>query len=189
MLIRKNDNLIKKKNLLILDRDGTLTLNPVNQWILKSEDLELNFVLVGAMQKLNLEEWNFAVVTNQRCIALSLVSTSEYDQICATLEDKLKLCGIYLDLILTCPHEKTCTSCRKPNSEMVKYAIKALGGKFDSVFLIGDQVTDVWAAEKAGIKPYLLESNFSEVHNSEYISMGADAIMAEIIQCCGDGAE
>ncbi|MDR1972063.1 MAG: HAD-IIIA family hydrolase [Treponema sp.] len=164
--------LVKAKNLslpqraVFLDRDGTL--NVMNGFIKKSEDLELLPGTAEAVKGINNSGYLAIVITNQPVIARGEVSLGDLEEIHNKLETDLGLSGAYLDDIFFCPHHpdkgfpgerpeyKIDCSCRKPKPGLIFQAAEKYNIDLSQSYMVGDNLRDVQAAIAAGCRPVLL---------------------------------
>ncbi len=79
------------------------------------------------------------VVTNQRGIALGLMSEADLEAVNARLEELLAAEGAHLDAILHCPHAKGACDCRKPGTGMFERAAREVDGvALEGAAMVGD---------------------------------------------------
>jgi histidinol-phosphate phosphatase family protein len=92
------------------------------------------------------------------------MTEEELARIHEALEDLLAAGGAHLDAAYYCPNfaggsverYTTDTSCRKPATGMVERAVRDLGIDLSSSFVVGDQLTDVELAQRAGVPAVLV---------------------------------
>jgi len=137
-----------KYGLIILDRDGVLNVRNRFGYILNSEEFifpkDLNRV-----KEVSREGISIAVATNQQCVGLGLISIEEAVELS---QMPLKSLGIVNSEIFLCPHlvSDNC-DCRKPKSGLIQQALIHSGIEKEQVIMIGDSISDMQAAENAGI--------------------------------------
>jgi D-glycero-D-manno-heptose 1,7-bisphosphate phosphatase len=138
--------------LALLDRDGTLNVKaPEGEYVTRPEDLVLLPGAAEAVRRLNDAGVAVAVVTNQRCIALGLVTPAELDEIHATLVRKLdETAGARVDGVFHCPHDEGACDCRKPAPGLLVRAAAQLGVPPAESIMIGDAESDVVAGRSFG---------------------------------------
>jgi D-glycero-D-manno-heptose 1,7-bisphosphate phosphatase len=171
----KNDigtGLVKAKNLslpqkaVFLDRDGTL--NKINGFIKKAEDLELLPGTAEAVKGVNNSGYLAIVITNQPVIARGEASMEDLGDIHNKLETDLGMRGAYLDDIFFCPHHpdkgfpgerpeyKIDCECRKPKPGLLFQAAGKYHIDLSQSYMIGDGRQDVEAAMAAGCRPVFI---------------------------------
>tara|TARA_A100001015_G_scaffold310637_1_gene412415 strand:+ start:440 stop:985 length:546 start_codon:yes stop_codon:yes gene_type:complete len=151
--------------ILFLDRDGVINIDKkyVYQW----KNFQFVKGSIKALQYFTLKSIKIIIVTNQAGIAKGYYTEDDFFKLKAKF---LKFClsnNIDILDIFYCPHHKNgivkrfakdC-QCRKPNPGMF-YKAKLLHNVSlkDSV-MVGDQLTDIEASVRAGIKNNFLISN------------------------------
>ena len=161
-----------------LDRDGVVNQKaPQGQYITRWEEMQLLPGVVEAIALLNRAGFLVIVVTNQRCVAKGLITTSELGAIHERMRDALARAGASLDGVYYCPHElqPPCT-CRKPRPGMLLEAARAHDIDLSASWMIGDSDKDVEAGKNAGCRTVrLVESD--EVENGK-----ADAVASSLLE-------
>lgn len=136
-----------------LDRDGTIN-EPAAEgdYIVSPDEVRLLPGAAAAIRTLNLLPAKVVVVTNQRGIALGLMTEAGLAAVNARLEELLAAEGARLDAILHCPHEKDACECRKPGTEMFERAVREVPGvSLEGAAMIGDSAIDVEAGRRLGL--------------------------------------
>lgn len=132
-----------------LDRDGTL-IRDVG-YLSDPGGVELLPGAAGAVRALNRREVPVAVVTNQSGIGRGLISVDEHRAVRAEVRRRLGAEGARVDLWLHCPHApSTGCGCRKPRTGMHRRAARELGVDAAEGLYVGDRVSDVRPAARAG---------------------------------------
>ena len=147
---------------VFLDRDGVLNYRiPGDTYVTRPEQLEVLPHAAEAVRTLRERGYTIVVITNQRGVARGFMSEQQVAQVHAKLRDVLGAEGAALDGIYYCPHDRDdgCP-CRKPRPGMLLQAAEELGLDLTRSVLVGDNVTDLQAAEAAGIPLRIfMESN------------------------------
>ena len=149
---------------LFLDRDGVLTVE--NSYITRPEDLKLAVGAAEAVRALNAAGVFAVVVSNQSGVARGFMTEQDMADVHARLEQLLGDDGARLDAAYYCPNHLEGTverfsrdaSCRKPQTGMIDAAVRDLGVDLSRSAMVGDQLTDVELAERAGIPCVLVET-------------------------------
>jgi D,D-heptose 1,7-bisphosphate phosphatase len=164
-------NLSQKQTAVFLDRDGTL--NILNDFVKKPEDLLLIDGAAEAVQNINKKGYLAIVITNQPVIARGDVSIEELEIIHQKLETELGKAGAYIDDLFYCPHHpdkgfagerpeyKIDCSCRKPKPGLIFHAAEKYNINLAKSYMAGDDDRDVQAAKNAGCIPVYLANNSS----------------------------
>lgn len=147
---------------VFLDRDGTIIVN--KPYLYRPEDLEFLPGAIEAIRLLNDNDYLVIVVTNQSGVARDYFSEADVITLHDYLNHQLRAEHAHIDQFYFCPHhylegmgryKKHCT-CRKPNIGMIEQAIKEFQIDRSRSFLIGDQISDLQAGLRAGLKRSLL---------------------------------
>ncbi|AEF86387.1 conserved hypothetical protein [Treponema primitia ZAS-2] len=167
--------IVRKRNLscpqeaVFLDRDGTI--NTLNGFVTKPEQLELIDGTPEAIRRINSSGYLSIVITNQPVIARGEASLIDLENIHHKLETELGRKGAYLDDIFFCPHHpdkgfpgerpeyKINCECRKPKPGMLFQAALKYNIDLSKSYMVGDDIKDVLAGIAAGCKPILLKPN------------------------------
>jgi D-glycero-D-manno-heptose 1,7-bisphosphate phosphatase len=142
------------KKAIFLDRDGVLVDNSQHYYIWKSDQLTLVDGAIENLKILTQKGFQLFIVSNQGGISRGLYSKDDILKLHAELIQTFRANNIEIAEIVFCPHypEVEKCLCRKPDSLMIeKLVAKYKIHKTDS-YLIGDSLSDIEAAEKAGIQ-------------------------------------
>jgi D-glycero-D-manno-heptose 1,7-bisphosphate phosphatase len=179
---------------IFLDRDGVLNCKlPENQYATRWKDVKLLPGAAEALAKLNTDKRTVILVTNQRGIALGLLTEMELAQLHDDLCKELAKWGAHLDAIYYCPHDpqQNC-HCRKPESGLFEQAFRDFpGASRDVSVVIGDSLSDIQAGGHLGMKTIFVEGEPScRKPGSDRAAALADAVAeslkdaAERLICC-----
>lgn len=145
---------------VVLDRDGVINEKaPEGQYITRSEDLKLLPGAAAAIRKLNQTGRTVVVVTNQRGIALGLMTEEDLMSVHQHLYEMLAEQGAHLDSLYYCPHDRAGCNCRKPAIGMIEAARRDFPDASASNangLLIGDSLSDIQTARNAGMRSVLI---------------------------------
>jgi D,D-heptose 1,7-bisphosphate phosphatase len=167
----KNRNLSKRQKAVFIDRDGTI--NEVNGFVTKPEDLVLIEGAAEAIRSINQSGYLAIVITNQPVIARGEVSFEELELIHNKLETDLGKSGAFLEDIFFCPHHpdkgfpgeqveyKIDCTCRKPKPGMILQAAAKYNIDLSQSYMVGDSWRDVGAGIAAGCTPVWLTDNYA----------------------------
>ncbi len=142
---------------IFLDRDGVI--NQDTGYVSHSDDFIFIDGVIDAMKQLKQKGYQLVVVTNQSGIARGLFSEDDFIRLTEWMDWSLADRGVDLDGIYFCPHHPTEGSgpetqvcdCRKPAPGMFLEAAQELNINLAASYMVGDKVSDMKAAEAAGV--------------------------------------
>ena len=142
---------------MFVDRDGV-----INRWIrdgyaLTRADVVINDDVIAALRALDRDAFAVVVASNQSCVGRGLISAAGMSELMDYVVRELELRGLPLDAWYCCPHapDDGC-GCRKPAPGMLDAAARELGVELPRSYFVGDQATDMEAAERAGVRGLLV---------------------------------
>lgn len=146
---------------VFLDRDGVLNYKmPEPEYICSWEQFQF---IPGAIEAaLQLQQAGFLlfIVTNQRGVARSRISSEDLQEIHSRMLRILANHGVKIAKVYICPHEGGC-ECRKPKPGMLLRAAAEFGVLLPQSWMIGDSISDVHAGRRAGCKTMLIRNGNS----------------------------
>ena len=149
---------------LFLDRDGVI--NRDTNYLYKVEDVEFIDGIFDIAKCFYDKGYIIVVVTNQSGIARGYYDREDFYTISAYMEAEFKKRGATIAKFYFCPHHPDITgacACRKPKSGMFFDAIAEFAIDAQNSVMIGDNESDMIAAENAGIaRRYLLGKRRSD---------------------------
>jgi len=137
-----------------LDRDGVINEKPqTGRYVTSWREFRFLPGSVEAIRSLNEAQVRVIVVTNQRGVALGVMSMEELQEVHRRMQEEMRSSGAYLDAIYTCPHAEDSCDCRKPGIGLFHQA-KA---EFPDIVLheawvIGDSDRDMEAGRRLGAR-------------------------------------
>lgn len=145
---------------LFLDRDGVLNRER-GDYTYTIEDFEVLPDVVEALSLARQKGYMLIVISNQGGVAKGIFTAERVEQLHDMLTERLAKEGVELDEIYYCKHHSDLGKCicRKPDSLMLEKAIARFDIDAKTSVMIGDSERDVLAAEKAGVKGFLIPSN------------------------------
>lgn len=147
------------KKAIFLDRDGVINLER-KDYVKSIKEFQINEDVPKAIAVLKEKGFLVIVITNQSAINRKLLTIEILDEIHNHLQKNLRDHNTSIDYFYFCPHrpDEKC-ECRKPNPGMLLKAAQEHNIEMNQSFMIGDSLTDIQAAEKAGCKGMLLKQN------------------------------
>jgi D-glycero-D-manno-heptose 1,7-bisphosphate phosphatase len=163
---------------LLLDRDGVINVDHGYVW--RIEDFEFMpgvFDLCRAARRLG---WRIVVVTNQAGIGRGLYTEADYESLTDWMRGCFAAEGAAIDGVYHCPTHPTAglgpyrveSAFRKPGPGMILQARTELGLDLARSVLVGDKLSDILAAQAAGVGCKLFLTHGS----SEQVAVPAGAI-------------
>ena len=157
-----------KKPAVFMDRDGTLNeqmgyINHLDRFVLLPGTAE-------AVSRLNRAGFLTIVVTNQSGVARGYFPISLVHQVHDQMIEQLRQENAVIDGIYFCPHYpngkvdpygKTC-DCRKPGVGLIQKAREDFDIDLERSFVVGDRVTDMEMAHRAGLKSILVLTGYGK---------------------------
>ena len=145
---------------LLLDRDGVINKKIINGYITHLSELDFIESTFEFISKINSYDLKIGIVTNQQCIAKKIISVDQLGIIHSRVSQEFKDRGLPVPKFWICPHLSGSCSCRKPSSKLIMEALHDFGSPpSESVLMIGDSDSDVFAAQNAGIRILHLQDN------------------------------
>lgn len=151
---------------VFLDRDGTISVEvgymiDINMFNLYSYSAE-------AVKGFNNLGYKVVVITNQAGVARGYFTIEQVEEVNNLMVEKLAKEGANVDAVYYSPYYKNGiveyyskeADCRKPNTGMVKKAVKKFNIDPEKSFIIGDKLTDIECGLRMGMKTVLLLTGY-----------------------------
>ncbi len=148
-----------KQKAVFLDRDGVIN-KELGNYVCKFEDFEILTHNYEALRELQSRGYLILVATNQGGLAKGWYSEETLKQMHDHLSADYLANGITIHGFYYCPHHPDFTGdcdCRKPKPGMLLKGIKDHNLDAAASYFIGDKLTDVEAAEAAGVNGIKIE--------------------------------
>lgn len=142
--------------LILLDRDGVVN-HDSPLYVRSAEAWTPIDGAIEAIAALCHAGYDVAVATNQAGVAKGLIPVAELEQMHRKLQALVRAAGGQLARIYDCRHhpDDGC-GCRKPQPGMLLQACHDFGQRPEAVCFVGDALTDMIAAARAGCQPVLV---------------------------------
>tara|TARA_B100000795_G_C22746822_1_gene417594 strand:+ start:184 stop:768 length:585 start_codon:yes stop_codon:yes gene_type:complete len=159
-------NIEKFRPALFLDRDGVINLN--HGYVHKIENFNFLPEIFDLLSLANERGYLVIVITNQAGIGRGLYSDEQFNKLTIWMVERFKERNITIDGVFYSPFHPIHgigkyllkENTRKPGSGMFEEAFKYFQIIKSNSIMIGDNITDLEASNKAGIKNnLLLDSN------------------------------
>lgn len=141
---------------VFLDRDGVI-IEHRDDYVKSLAEVAFITGALEALARLARHDMLMVIATNQSAIGRGLLARETADAINAYVRERIAAAGGRVDAVYMCPHqpEDNC-ACRKPAPGMLLDAARDLGIDLGASVMIGDALTDVLAAQAAGVRPILV---------------------------------
>ncbi len=151
---------------VLLDRDGTIIVEPPGERLVSQEDTKLFPDTLEALGLLANLGFAAILVTNQAGIAEGLITEEEFHKLNDGVIEMLKPSGINILKTYLCPHGPTdeCV-CRKPKPTMILEAAKEFDINLAESYMVGDRLSDIEAGFSAGTKTVLVKTGNAVVQS------------------------
>jgi D-glycero-D-manno-heptose 1,7-bisphosphate phosphatase len=152
---------------IFLDRDGVINVNHGHV-----HSIEKCHFIPGIFEfcrRLQAEEYLLFITTNQAGIARGFYGEDTFLEFMAWMQQQFSAEGIMLTKVYYCPHHpegvvpalRLHCQCRKPAPGMLQQAINEYNIDPANSWMIGDQPTDMQAAEAVGVRGLLFAGDFA----------------------------
>ena len=137
---------------IFLDRDGVLNKER-KDYVKNISELKIFSEIVSPIKKLKEHGFLIIIITNQSAINRGIMTFETVQEIHKHIQEYLEKFHIILDGFFICPHtpDENC-SCRKPKPGLILKAIEEFKIDPKSSWMIGDNDSDVIAANSSGCK-------------------------------------
>lgn len=164
------------KQVIFLDRDGTLIVEPPDEQVDSLEKLEFLPGIFEGLRRLRDAGFEFVMVTNQDRLGTPAFPTAAFEKPQHKLLTTLAGEGILFSAIFICPHapEDHC-DCRKPKVGLLRDYLKTNALDLAKSFVIGDRETDVQLARNIGCKAIRL---------TQSAETAADFVARDFLSAC-----
>ena len=143
---------------IFLDRDGVINEKvPEGDYVKSWSEFQFLPGALKAIRTLAAIVPRLIVVSNQRGIALGMMSEQDLSGIHENMLRKIQQAGGRIDAIYHCPHEKQSCDCRKPGTGLfvkARQEFPEIG--FKRAVVVGDSLADLDAASRLSCMSVLL---------------------------------
>ena len=142
----------KKKNIILIDRDGVLNLKNINsRYVRNLSELKMNDKIISILKKY--PKMKYICITNQAGVATQDVTKFNLKKINKFIKIYLKRKNIKLiDFFISIDHFNSQSFLRKPNPGNFLKAAKKYKLLLDKTFYVGDDPRDVLASYNSNTK-------------------------------------
>ncbi len=139
--------------IVLLDRDGTVIKDPVDYRVKSEADIELFDDTITSLSTLAKHDFAVIFITNQVGIAEGLISEDDFWRIQFEVLRQIAPSGVkVVDTYMNGEDDENASEWRKPGPLMLLKAAEEHGFNIAEVYMIGDNDSDIEAANRAGCK-------------------------------------
>ena len=150
------------KKVLFLDRDGIINVD--HGYVYKTDEFEFVPEIFDVCIHARDLGYHIIVITNQSGIARGMYSVDEFNILSKWMCERFEQHGVKIEDVYHCPHHPTkgqgklhkVCGCRKPEPGMIIEAAKKHNVDLKKSIFIGDKISDMQAADAAGINNRIL---------------------------------
>jgi D-glycero-D-manno-heptose 1,7-bisphosphate phosphatase len=137
---------------IFLDRDGVIIEN-CPDYVRRWEDVYFYPQALQALASIRCSPYKIVIVSNQSAVGRGIISLETALQINQRIIETIEEHGGRIDGSFICPHapQDNC-DCRKPKPGLFYQAAAALSLDLEQSYLIGDALSDLLAAQAAGLR-------------------------------------
>ena len=166
------------RKVAILDRDGTLIVEPQDFQIDTLEKLELLPNVITALLDIQKRGYDLVMVTNQDYLGSEGYPMEAFNLVQEKMMHIFESQGIRFSEVLICPHgpDENC-GCRKPDLGLFDFDFLQNLDRKNS-FVVGDRSSDINLANKLGVQSYLLskELGWNQVLQNQFTKVSSKKI-------------
>ena len=139
------------KKAIFLDRDGVINVD--KNYVYKISEFEFIPEIFDVLKYLQNLDYLLFIITNQSGIARGYYTKEDFFNLNNWMINEFKKENIFIFQVVFCPHHpmENC-KCRKPKTGMIKNILENYDLDLLNSWLIGDKLSDIKCAKKAGIK-------------------------------------
>jgi D-glycero-D-manno-heptose 1,7-bisphosphate phosphatase len=166
------------RRFVALDRDGTVIVE--RHYLSDPDQVELLAGAASGLRRMRDLGLGLVLVTNQSAIGRGLFDQERLARIHRRMNNLLASHDIRLDGIYYCPHtpDDDCV-CRKPKTDMLRWAARDLNFDPQACFVIGDKESDIEMGKNAGATTVLVRTGYGAKLATEGKS-GADHVVNDL---------
>jgi D-glycero-D-manno-heptose 1,7-bisphosphate phosphatase len=153
---------------IFLDRDGVIIEN-CEDYVRSWDDVCFIEPAIRALRQVAPLDVAVVVVTNQAVVGKGLITLDEAERINNRVVSEMRRRGGRIDRAYLCPHasDSNC-DCRKPKPGMLLRAAQELDIDLAHSFMVGDAITDMQAAQAAGVGSVIVRTGRGERELARY---------------------
>ncbi len=140
-------------NVIFVDRDGTIIVEPPDEQVDSLEKLEFLPGAISGLRTLTERGYALVMVTNQDDLGTDRYPKASYDAVQGKLLRILESEGVRFEEVFVCPHgPNDGCACRKPRTGLLTAFLSTNAVDLSRSWVIGDRPTDVQLARNIGCR-------------------------------------
>jgi D-glycero-D-manno-heptose 1,7-bisphosphate phosphatase len=144
---------VVKRRCVFLDRDGVINVAAApGDYIRTWAGFRFIPGVIDWIRLFNALDLLVIVITNQRGVALELITEEALNNLHSRMTEELVAAGAQIDDIFCCIHDENTCECRKPQPGLILEAAQKWNIDLSQSIFIGDSDTDREAALRAGVR-------------------------------------
>ncbi len=170
---------------VFLDRDGVLNRKlPEGEYVTGWAQFQWLPGAAQAVARMNGAGMTVILVSNQRGIALGLLTADQLEVIHGKVRADLAQQGARLDAIYYCPHDVGKCHCRKPDVGLFERAREDFPeAEGHNSVVIGDSLSDIQAGQRLGMKTIFIQGEPArQKAGASAAAASADAVAASLLE-------
>jgi len=156
-----------QKPVAFLDRDGVINYDRAG-YVFRTKDFIFRKNVIEGLNYLNKKNYYLFIVTNQAGIGKKIYSVKDFYKLHTNLKLFLASKNVFLHDVKFSPYHlkakikkyRKDSGYRKPGNLMIKELINEWHVDVKKSFMIGDKITDYFAAKKSSLPFYFVENDF-----------------------------
>jgi D-glycero-D-manno-heptose 1,7-bisphosphate phosphatase len=177
---------------VFLDRDGVIIANR-DDYVKNWGEVRFLPAALEALQRLSRSTYVIVMVTNQSVVGRGILTLEQTTQLNARIVAEIERYGGRVDASYLCPHHPAAAcSCRKPAPGLLLQAAVQLQLDLQRSYLVGDALSDLQAAQAAGVRGILVlsgrgTSQLPRVQEARLAYQVVPDLAAAVAYVLGDG--
>lgn len=172
---------------IFLDRDGVINRYPGHRrYVTRLKDFRILLGALEAISRLNKAGFKIFIISNQAGVSKGFYSREKLNKITKVMLKKIRSRGGNIKKVFYCLHhsDENC-DCRKPNTGLVKKALKILAIRKltkKNAFFVGDSIRDVLTGRKSGCTTILVLSGREKLRNKKKWFPKPDYVAQDLLE-------
>jgi D-glycero-D-manno-heptose 1,7-bisphosphate phosphatase len=158
----------KDQNIIFIDRDGVINVDPIGDYIKRWEDFTFEEGALAGLTKLSNKGYAIIVISNQAGVGDGVYLEKDLWDINAKMKDIFFKKNIRFKGAYYCLHGKQAgCGCRKPKPGLFELAAKDFKFNVDKTFFVGDKVSDIEAGKAYGLKTAFVRTGHGKLEEAK----------------------